>query len=202
MPKVIGITGGIATGKSAVMSMLARLGAQVLSADDVARQAMAREGVCHDGVVERFGAGILNTDGEIDRAELARIIFSDSEAKRDLEEITHPHIIAQINERIRQFRDDYANAASVLAVEIPLLMECGLQEIVDEVVVVAAEPEAQLSRLTMVRGLSDDQARRMMAAQMPVERKVLLADRVIWNNDSLESLESLVRAFWAEIYLP
>lgn len=202
MPIVLGITGGIAAGKSAVMNILAELGAETLSADDVARNVLQQDGVCYSAVVERFGKGIVRPDGEIDRAALAGIIFSDAQARRDLEEITHPRIIAQINDSIRRFRANRSNAGAVLAVEIPLLIECGLEDIVDEVVVVAAEPETQARRLTTVRGVSADEADRRIAAQMPVERKVERADRVIWNDGSLESLESLVKALWAEICLP
>lgn len=202
MPKVIGITGGIATGKSSVLEMFAELGAEVLSADEVAREVSVKGSDAYLETVGRFGEGILKADGEIDRAALGAIIFSDAQARRDLNDITHPRIIALLNERIARFRASPPAAESILAVEIPLLVECGLEQTVDEVLVVAAEQATQVSRLTRRRGVSVAEANRRIAAQMPIERKIKRADWVIWNDGSLEALESSVRAVWGEIHLP
>lgn len=201
MPKVIGITGGIATGKSAVLGMLAELGAEVLSADELARKVLAKGCDGYWETVQRFGEGILETDGEIDRSALAGIIFSDGQARQDLNDITHPRIIAAMRERIERFRANPPSPTSVLAVEIPLLVECGLEATVDKVLVVAAEPQRQVSRLTMERGMLAAEANRRIAAQMPIERKIERADWVIYNDGSLESLGSSVRAIWGEIHL-
>jgi dephospho-CoA kinase len=202
MPRVIGITGGIATGKSSVLAMLAELGAEVLSADEVAREVLAKGSEAYLEAIERFGESILKSNGEIDRAALGAIIFSDAQARSDLNDITHPPIIVRIRERIERFRANPPAAGSVLAVEIPLLVECGLEETVDAVLVVAAEHETQVSRLTRRRGVSVTEANRRIAAQMPIERKIECADWVIYNDGSLESLESSVRAVWGEIRLP
>lgn len=200
MARVIGITGGIATGKSTVLRMFADLGAQVISADDLAREVLAQGGAAYAPTVERFGEGILKQDGEIDRAALGEIIFTDPQARIDLNSLTHPHIIASMREVIERFRANHA-ANSVLAVEIPLLFECALDELVDEVVVVATEPQTQECRLINRSNISAEQARTRIAAQMPVERKVERADRVIWNDESIQSLEGAVRAVWDEIRL-
>ncbi len=202
MGRVIGVTGGIATGKSTVMSIFAQLGARTISADAVAHEVLAKGGICYQQAIRRFGDEIVGSDGEIDRAVLGRIVFSDPLARTDLENITHPHIIAQIDGQIQKFRDDQANAGEVLAVEIPLLIECGLEGVVDEVVVVAAEPETQVCRLTTIRGISSDEAELRLKAQMPMDVKIRRADWVIWNDGSLESLENQVRAVWDEIRLP
>lgn len=202
MGRVIGVTGGIATGKSTVMNIFARLGARTLSADAVAREVLAKGGICYQQTIQRFGEEIVGIDGEIDRATLGGIIFSDPSARQDLENITHPHIIAQINRQIEEFRADSANVDHVLAVEIPLLVECGLESVVDDVVVVAAELETQVCRLTTIRGISSDEAELRIKAQMPLDMKIERADWVIWNDGSLESLESQVRAVWDEIRLP
>ena len=201
MPKVIGITGGIATGKSAVLGMLAELGAEVLSADELAREVLAKGSDAYSETVQRFGEGILKADGEIDRCLLAAIIFSDAQARQDLNDITHPRIIAAMRERIERFRANPTAPDSVLAVEIPLLVECALEETVDKVLVVAAEPGTQVSRLTRERGVSVAEANRRIAAQMPIERKIERADWVIYNDGSLEFLDSSVRAVWGEIHL-
>ena len=201
MPKVIGITGGIATGKSTVLRMFAELGAEVLSADDLAREVLAKGSDGYSETVERFGAGIVEADGEIDRCLLASIIFSDAEARRDLNDITHPRIIAAMNERIERFRAHPGAPDSVLAVEIPLLIECGLEATVDKVLVVAGEPATQVSRLTTRSDVSVAEANRRIAAQMQIERKIERADWVVYNDGSVESLESFVRAVWDEIHL-
>lgn len=202
MPKVLGITGGIATGKSAVLRMLKELGAQTLSADDLAREVLSRNTPAYRDAVARFGETIRTPDGEIDRAALGAIVFSDPEARKALNEITHPRIIALMQDRIDRFRTAPPAPDAVLAVEVPLLVECGLEGTVDEVVVVAAEPETQESRLTTRSGLSAEDARRRIASQMPMDRKIERADRVIRNDGSLGDLQESVRAMWDEFHLP
>jgi dephospho-CoA kinase len=201
MPKVIGVTGGIATGKSTVTRLFQELGALTLSADDIARDVLARDGAAYKETVERFGRGILQPDGEIDRAALGAVVFADSQARADLNELTHPHIISTIQAFIDRFRMAPPAPDSVMVVEIPLLMECGLQSIVDEVVVVAAEPQTQECRLTTRSNLTAEEARRRIEAQMPIELKVERADRVIWNTGSLDDLRDSVRAVWDEMHL-
>lgn len=201
MSRVIGITGGIATGKSTALRMLAELGAEVLSADDLAHEVLSKGGAAYEDTIERFGRGILAEDGEIDRPLLAQIIFSSPEARRDLNDLTHPHIISAIRERVARFRANPPAEHAVLAVEIPLLIECGLEALVDEVIVVAAEPGTQQSRLTTRRGSSVEQAQSRITAQMPIDEKIEHADRVVWNDGSIESLERSVRALWDEIRL-
>lgn len=201
MPKVIGITGGIATGKSTVLRLFGEFGARTLSADDLARDVLAKDGPAYHQTIERFGEGILKPGGEIDRPALAAIVFSDSQARADLNGITHPHIISAMQQAIDGFRNAPPAPDAVMALEIPLLVECGLEGMVDEVVVVAAEHETQQSRLTNRKGLTAEEARQRIAAQMPIERKVERADRVIWNSGSIEDLRGSVHAVWDEIHL-
>jgi dephospho-CoA kinase len=180
--------------------MFGELGAATLSADDLAREVLANGSEGYDETVERFGRGIVKPDGEIDRSALGAIVFSDDAARQALNEITHPRIIAAVQRRIDSFRSDPPAGDAVLAVEIPLLVECGLERIVDEVLVVSAEPETQLSRLTTRSPMRDDEARRRLAAQMPVKQKVERADRVIANEGTVEDLWRSVRAAWEEIH--
>jgi dephospho-CoA kinase len=201
MPKVVGITGGIATGKSTVLGMLADLGARTLSADDLAREVLAKGTPGYAETVERFGQAILAPDGQIDRRALAGIVFADAEARQTLNDITHPRIIAAMRRRIDSFRAHPPDPNAVLAVEIPLLVECGLAGTVDEVLVVVAEPRTQVSRLTRRYGMTDEDARRRLAAQMPMECKIERADRVITNEGSSEDLADSVRAVWDQIHL-
>ncbi len=202
MAVVIGITGGIATGKSTVLDIFRKLGAQTLSADTIAHEILTKGSPAYCEVIERFGKDVLDLNGEIDRARLAKTIFENGVARKTLEEITHPRIISQMKRHIDDFRASHLSPHDVLAVEIPLLYEAGLESIVDKVVVVAAEQETQLNRLTTRSGISKDEALRRIESQMPIERKIKSADWVIWNEGNLHSLEESVKHIWDEILLP
>lgn len=201
MALVLGITGGVGTGKSTVLKMLGALGAETLSADEVAREVVVKGRPAHGEIVEKFGGGVVAPDGEIDRAALAAIVFEDEQARRDLEQITHPRILDAMRERIEQFRRSRIEQGAVMAVEIPLLYECGLEGMVDQVLLVAAEQGTQMNRLRSRSGMSDEQVIGRIRAQMPLEGKVSRADRVIWNDGDLETLEQSVLRLWGEIIL-
>jgi dephospho-CoA kinase len=196
MALVVGITGGIGTGKSTALSIFRSLGAATLSADDVAREVLSKGSPAYDEVVEKFGPGVVAANGAIDRAALGEIVFGDPEARKALNDITHPRIIHLLKERIDSFRQGALAGTSVLAVEIPLLVECGLEGLVDKVLLVAAEQATQVSRLTNISGLSTEQALRRIEAQMPLRDKVGKADYVIWNDGDLNGLEDSVRQIW------
>jgi len=201
MALVLGITGGIATGKTTVLRMFAGLGAQTVSADQIARDVLATHTPAYRDVVGHFGERILTDNGDIDRPALASIIFKDPDARKTLEDMTHPSIIERVRAIVERFRADRCSPRDVLAVEIPLLFECGLEDMVDEVLVVSAEQETQVSRLTTRSGASTQEALRAIAAQMPLEQKLRRADRVIANDGSLQSLEQAVKSVWDEIRL-
>ena len=201
MAFVLGITGGIATGKTTVLGMFAGLDAHTVSADQIAREVLAAHTPAYRQAVEHFGQRILTDNGDIDRAALASIIFNDPEARKTLDGITHPPIIERVRAIIDCFRADHPSPRDVLAVEIPLLFECGLEDMVDQVLVVSAEQETQVSRLTTRSAASRHQALRGIAAQMPLEEKLRRADRVIPNDGSLQSLEQAVKSVWDEIRL-
>lgn len=196
MALVVGITGGIGTGKSTALSIFRSLGAATLSADDVAREVLSKGSPAYDEVAQKFGPGVVAANGEIDRAALGEIVFGDPEARKALNEITHPRIIHLLKDRIDSFRQGASAGTSVLAVEIPLLVECGLEGLVDKVLLVAAEQATQVSRLTNISGLSTQQALRRIEAQMPLRDKVGKADYVIWNDGDLNGLEDSVRQIW------
>jgi len=202
LARVIGITGGIGTGKSTVVRMLTELGASSVSADEIARDVLARGTEAYAEVVARFGRGVLTPEGEIDRGALARIIFADAEARAALDAITHPRIISAMAEHIRRFRAAPPSPDAVLAAEIPLLIECGMEHMVDEVVVVAAEQETQMGRLTTRSGIPYDEAFGRIAAQMPLSEKIRRADRVIRNDGSVDELRRSVEALWREVHMP
>lgn len=191
---VLGITGGIATGKTTVTDMFRELGAETISADEVAREVLAPGAPIIDELVERFGLSIVKSDGSIDRRALAEIVFSNPENLTALNNITHPPVIAIIEERINEFRSR-AGKRDILAVEVPLLIECNLMGLVDKVIVVAAEQETQLIRLT-TRGLTYEEAGRRVAAQLPISEKLQFADEVVRTDTSLEDTRRQVERVW------
>jgi len=194
---VIGVTGGIAAGKSTALEMFAELGAETASADRIAREILAPGQPAADEVIREFGQEFVLPGGEIDRRKLADRIFADAEARDRLNRITHPRIIARIEEIITDFRRRRGQEkGAVLAVEIPLLFECGLTDMVDRIVVVAAEQEITISRLMNRDGLSRKEALARLAAQMPLSRKIELADVVIWADRGIDRMrEDIRRAF-------
>jgi dephospho-CoA kinase len=190
----IGLTGGIACGKSEVGRILEREGAQVRDADELAHELIRSGGLLYDNVVERFGAGIIGRDGEIDRRILGRRIFSDAADRRDLEALIHPEIIRVMGEWISSETRRGNNAVAV----VPLLFEVGWTGLWDSVVCVASAEEVVIERLKQ-RGWSEWESRERMAAQMPLEIKVRKANHVIQNNGTLDSLEKRTREVWQNI---
>lgn len=194
---LIGLTGGIASGKSTVARLLEQKGAAIIDADRIGHEVLKVPDAL-DRVVARFGAGILGDDGAIDRAKLGAVVFADPAARRDLEAITHPLISAEIARRIAE----HAATDRVVVLDAALLVEAfdprrdlGL----DRVVVVSAFPEEQLERMVRDRGMSAEDARARMAAQAPAERKLSMADIVIHNRGTIEQLEESVETLWTEI---
>lgn len=171
--------------------ILARLGARVIDADAVARRLTAPGTPLLRRIIETFGPRFLNPDGSLNRRELAQLVFTDAEARQKLNHLTHPEILKAIEEEIRAARQ----RPGVLVVEAPLLLETGLDRLVDEVWVVTAPEETLLARL-QARGLSPDGARRLLQAQWPQEEKIKHAHRIIDNSGSLTALETQVIKMW------
>ena len=186
---VVGLTGGIGSGKSAFAAVLRDLGLPVVDADVVARRCVAPGTPGLAAIVERFGVGILMSSGELDRAGLARIVFGDDEARRDLEAITHPCIRAGIQDDLAALRSADAPPA-VAVVEHPLLVETGGHARVDTVVVVEAPMEARVARLISGRGMTGDEARSRIAAQADDAARRAVADHVIVNAGDLDDLRA------------
>ncbi|SDC10228.1 dephospho-CoA kinase [Paenibacillus sp. UNCCL117] len=192
----IGLTGGIACGKSTVAAMLVRRGALLVDADRIAREVVEPGTPVLAQVIERFGADLLLPDGSLHRKKLGERIFGDGEARRDLESLLHPPIRATMRERMASFQENHPD--KLVVVDIPLLYESGLQQMVDEVMVVYIPRELQLERLMTRDGLTLEQAEKRLDAQMSIEEKKRLADIVIFNTGSLEETERQISAFWKE----
>ncbi len=172
---VIGLTGGIASGKSTVARWLAEAGASVVDADRVAREVTRRGRPAWREVLTAFGPRITRPDGSLDRAALASLVFSDPEALARLNRATHPHILRAIRRRLALLR---RRGVRVAVVEVPLLFEAGWEDLVDEVWVVAVREEVQRERLAG-RGFSPAEAAGRLAAQLPLAEKVKGADVVL-----------------------
>ena len=191
--KLIGLTGGIACGKTAAAKVLRRLGVHVIDADAVSRDVVASESQGFAQVLRRFGPGILRPDGSLDRDALGVVIMADAQAKADLEAITHPLIRAAIAERI-QARAAAGDAA--LVVEAALLVETGSWRLYDQLWVVRASRDIQIRRLMDRKGCDEETAARWVDNQLPVDEKARHAHTVIENDGDLDALEAQVRAAW------
>jgi dephospho-CoA kinase len=189
------LTGGIATGKSYCLSRFAALGAAVIDADLLARDAVSVGSPGLAQVVERFGTDVLRSDGSLDRAALARLVFTDRVARADLEAIVHPDVYRRISEW-------FANlpVGTMLAIaDIPLLFETGHQHDFDMVIVCACRPAEQLRRAMQRSVLSEAEARARIASQWPIEEKVKRAHHVIRTDGTFAETDALVAATYAEI---
>ena len=191
---LVGLTGGIGSGKSTVARLLAARGAVVLDADVLAREVVEPGTAGFDAVLDRFGDAVRSPDGSLDRARLAAIAFADDEARRDLEAIVHP----QVRMRIGEAAAAHADTDAVVVVDSPLLIETGAHESFPVVVVVTAPDDARIARLT-TRGMGAADARARMAAQMPLEEKVTHADVLLDNGGSEAELERQVDRLWADL---
>jgi len=188
---IVGLTGGIATGKSTVCAELAARGWPVIDADRIAREVVACGTSGLHQVAEVFGADILAPDGELDRARLAGIIFADAAARKTLNGIVHP----LVREQMRRETDSLLTSApeDTVVWDVPLLFEGETKHLVDVTVLVYAPPDLQLLRLMARNGLQPEDAQARIAAQMPIRDKLKLADIVLYNDGPQSALASSVR---------
>ena len=191
---ILGITGNIASGKSAVARMFAAHGAALVDADHLAREIVAPGHPVLQQLVKRFGSEVLCENGELDRERLGQIIFADKLAREDLNRITHPAIAKLAIERLRQLKT--TPGIPLVVYEAPLLFEAGAEGRVDQVLVVKIDPAVQLQRLMARDGFAETAARQRIAAQMPQEEKLAGADYVIDNSESLAALQLRVDELW------
>jgi dephospho-CoA kinase len=185
-----GLTGGIASGKSTVAAMLREEGFAVVEADRIAHQLIERGGGAYAEVAELFGEAVLNVDGSINRGRVAAIVFNNPEKLKQLNEIVHPKVALELR---RQFEElEKSTRYPVAFVEAALIFEAGLDKILDGVVVAWCQPEQQVARL-IERGMSEAEARKRMAAQMPVEEKLAMAAEKIDCSGTVEETRRQVK---------
>jgi dephospho-CoA kinase len=185
----VGLTGGIATGKSFCLDRFARLGVPVIDADVISREIVAPGSPVLAMIATRFGPSVISRDGTLDRPALASIVFSDRTARADLESIIHPEVYRRIND---WFANQPAGTAIAIA-DIPLLFETGHEHDFDSVVVCACEPFEQLRRLIERDGLPEEAARARLAAQWPIGEKAARADYVIRTDGTHAETEARVK---------
>lgn len=193
---VVGLTGGIGSGKSTVAGLLAAKGAAVVDADRLARDVVAPGTPGLADVMARFGPAVVAGDGSLDRAALAQVVFGDPVALADLNAIVHPLVRAGIDQRLVELR---ASGPAVVVLEIPLLVESGRSYGAAAVIVVDCPPEVALRRLVQGRGMDEADARRRMAAQISRVERLAAADIVIDNSGPLEALAAEVDRVWEAI---
>lgn len=196
--RVIGLTGGIASGKSLVSRFLKELGAVVIDADQIARDVVRVGSPAWMEIVQEFGEGVCNPDGSLDRKKLGKIVFSERSKLDRLNRITHPYIISEIKRLLNDYRKSAPD--SIVVLDVPLLFETGLERMVDEVWVVYVDHQTQLERLMKRDGLSVEDALRKISSQIPLEEKIKLADHVIDNRGDPQETFLQVKRLWESLY--
>jgi len=191
----IGLTGGIATGKSHVVRLLRDAGVPVVDSDVLARHAVAPGTPGLAAIVERFGPGIVSVSGQLDRAKLGELVFRDVGARRDLEAIVHP----VVRRGIAEFYHEVPPGTGLAVADIPLLFETHGERNFDKVIVVSCARVTQIDRIVARDGLSREAAERRVAAQLPIEEKVKRADYVISTDGTFEETDAQVAALLAAL---
>ena len=195
MAFVVGLTGGIGSGKSLAAQFFSQLGALVIDADQLARSAIERGSEGFDEVLLRFGDTVLK-NGDIDRVALGQIVFENPEAKRDLEEIIHPRIRAEFEEAVASL-----NPGQIMVYEIPLLVETNAADRFDFVITVESDPELRKERLR-ARGMFHSDIEKRMASQATEDQRRAIADCVLTNDGSEDDLLRQVENVWESTILP
>jgi dephospho-CoA kinase len=192
---LVGLTGGIGSGKSTVAAMLERRGAVVIDADDLARDAVDPGTSGYEQVVEAFGRQLITDGGDVDRERLAQLVFADPEARKQLESIVHPEVARRFAQALEPYRD----TDRVVVYVVPLLVERSLQAAFDVIVAISASPEVREERLRADRGMSPEDVRGRMAAQLSDAERARDAHMVIENEGSLEQLDRVVDDLWSDL---
>jgi dephospho-CoA kinase len=193
----VALTGGIATGKSYCLTRFVELGAPTIDADQLARQAIAPGTPGFDAVLTRFGRAVQKRDGGLDRDALARLVFSDDAARRDLETIVHPVVYAAIKKWFDGLSSAGGRPQAAIA-DVPLLFETGRERDFDFVIVAACRPEQQLERLR-ARGMTEEDAQKRINAQIPIDQKAARANFLIDTSDTEAQTNLQVLQVWEKL---
>ena len=191
---VLGVTGGIASGKTTVADMLAESGARIIDFDLIAREVVGPDKPAFREIVDYFGDRVIGEDGRLDRKRLSGMVFRDPAKRKILEGMTHPRIVEAFVGQVRQIAEN--NPHGIILAVIPLLFEVNLRYLVHKVLVVYVSPEIQMERLIIRDKISRDEAGRILKAQMPIDDKVAGADFVIRNEGNLDETRREINALW------
>jgi dephospho-CoA kinase len=196
-PCLLGVTGGVATGKSTVSKMLEALGASLIDFDVLAREVVEPGKPAWKEIVDYFGRQVLQEDETIDRKKLSHMVFRDREKRKKLESFTHPRIFKEFQRRVDEISSE--RPEPVIQVGIPLLIELNLQHRFHKVLLVYAPREVQIERLMRRDGISRESAENILEAQLPIEQKLEYADYVIHNEGTLEETSRQVKKVWEKL---
>ncbi len=196
MTRVIGLTGGIASGKSSVARILRELGAPVVDADELARKVVEPGQPAYEDIVREFGREVLAADGTLDRKRLAEIVFADEAKRRRLGQITHPRIAQLAQAETAAYA---ARGEPVVVYEAALLVENGIHRVLDGLIVVRATPEQQDARAALRDGTGEPAARARLQSQLPLEAKLAVATHVIDNSGSIADTRAQVERLWKSL---
>jgi dephospho-CoA kinase len=194
--RTIGLTGGIASGKSTVARILVELGAPLVDADLVAREVVEPSEPAFTDIVREFGPDVVGADGKLDRKTLAARVFSDAAARARLNAITHPRIGERTGQKLAAFE---RAGAKVAVYEAALLVENGIHHMLDGLIVVKLDEATQLERLKQRDRMSDEEARARLLAQLPLENKLAAADYIIDNSGTLDETRRRVEEVWRDV---
>jgi dephospho-CoA kinase len=193
----VGLTGGIASGKSTVSGIFASLGAKIIDADAVAREVLLPGQPAWTRLRQAFGQEFFHPDGTVKRKQLRKLVFADPEKRKLLDSIVHPEVMKEINRRSESWSS--SEQAGVLLVDVPLLLEVGVANRFDKVIVVYASESAQIKRLMQRDGIAEEEAKQTLKVQMPLSKKVEKADYVIDNSGTTEETQTQVQRVWQEL---
>jgi len=196
-PLLVGLTGGIASGKSTVSEMLKDLGAPLIDFDVIARRVVEPGTPALAKIVDAFGRQILRDDGRLDRKKLSRIVFHDAEKRKMLESRTHPAMYEELLDQVEAIARREPHA--IVQVAVPLLVEFHLEDDFDVVVLVHASPRKQVERLVARDGIGPEEAARILQAQLPIDEKKAFADFVVDNGQDLSHTRKQVESLWSEL---
>lgn len=195
---IVGLTGGIVSGKTTVADMFRELGADIIDADIIAREVVRPKEKAWEKIVKHFGVGILRENQEINRKKLGNIVFSDKNKLKLLNQITHPEITELIKKKLENIINNN-NRNNVCIVDVPLLFETGFENMMNKIIVVYLDPKKQINRLMKRNNLTREDALKRIKTQIPIEEKVKMADYIIDNSNSLEYTKKQVLHLWEEL---
>ncbi|MFQ6093187.1 MAG: dephospho-CoA kinase [bacterium] len=194
---VIGVAGGIASGKTTVCKLFEKWGARIIDGDLIGKEVVDKDPALLEELIRAFGESILHQDGSLDRRRLGKIVFQDPLTRQRLNRIVHPALLAELAERVKQCQRE--NPKTMIVVDAALLLEWDLRPLLDRLIVVVAAEEKRMERLIRSVGLTPKEARDRIKAQSVLEAKTRSADYTITNNGSLQELEHQARAVWERI---